>query len=125
MRACPKDGVEPRSAEGEANHHEASRAQRASADGPGHEPGGVLREASGESAPTAPAERLPLKDLTEPEAIERLAALGATAPESRRIWAAAVKRRGTVAELAHVRQVRRTVLDAGQFDQRVLRQLQC
>lgn len=64
--------------------------------------------------PMAPAERLLLRDLTEPEAIARLGALGATVPEARRIWAAAVKRRGTVADLAHVRQVRRTVLDAVQ-----------
>jgi 23S rRNA (adenine2503-C2)-methyltransferase len=86
----PTDGVERRNPPGEAGHGHAS------------------------PAPAAGVERLPLKDLTEPEAIERLAALGATAPEARRIWAAAVKRRGTVADLARVRQVRRTVLDAVQ-----------
>ncbi len=57
-----------------------------------------------------------LKDLTEPQAIAALGARGATEAEARRIWAAAVKRRATVEALAHVRQVRRAVLDRVQAE---------
>lgn len=52
-----------------------------------------------------------LKNLTWPRAFEALASLGATEKEARRIWAAAVKRRARVEELAGLEQIRRLVLD--------------
>lgn len=53
-----------------------------------------------------------LKNLPEAAALEALGGLGANEKEARRIWAASVKNRARVEDLAGLSQIRRVVLDA-------------
>lgn len=59
-----------------------------------------------------PDDRWILKNLPEARALELLGSLGAKEKEARRIWAASVKNRAEVADLAHLPQIRRVILDA-------------